>query len=460
MTTLPTSTSRISTILALVLLALLTLNAAVAQPQASAELPVIENLDRYPLPADMSRVHFYLITVDVGDSVWDNFGHTALRMLDENSNTDRVFNWGYFSLNGGMVSFSYNFFKGIMNYSLVTNSPGFEFSQYRRQERSVWQDKINLSNSQKETLYRRLMWNLETDNVVYPYQYFFDNCTTKVRDYLDEALGGEILSHYDGTTDLTFRDQVRAHYASTAIVDFSLDILMNSNIDRPMTEWENMFLPLNFRQRLRQLPSSVAENGKKLALLSAPQLVMDFPPPTMDASPYRMASMVLLLPVLFLFLMLKKIPMSYFATHSRLGLKVEAINFRLLGLLGLTTAAFSGIYGLLMLGSWFVSDHLDLHHNINLLLFWPTDLLGLLVGLRWLLFCKPWPSNHNSAPFINGYLLAHLLGMAIYTAVAGFGLSAQNLTDVLTYVVPGFFLFTVLVWLVGFEPARPKTMFF
>lgn len=433
---------------------------AAAQPAAATALPPIENPEQYPLPADMSRVHFYLITVDVGDSVWDNFGHTALRMLDENSNTDSVFNWGYFSLNGGVVSFSYNFFKGIMNYSLVTNSPGFEFAQYRRQQRSVWQDKINLTNAQKETLYRRLMWNLEPENTVYPYQYFYDNCTTKVRDYLDEALAGAISSRFDGVTESTFRDQVRSHYASTAVVDFSLDILMNSNIDRPMTEWENMFLPLNFRQRLRQLPSNVAENGEKLALLSAPQMVMDFPPPKVESDPYRAASMGLLGSVLFLFLMLKKIPMSYFATHSRLGLKVEGFSFRLLGLLGLLTAAFSGIYGSLMLGSWFVSDHMDLHHNVNLLLFWPTDLFGLLVGLRWLFFCKPWPTNHNSAPFINYYLMAHLVGMAVYAGIAIFGLTYQQVSDVLTYVVPGFFLFTVLVWLVGFEPARPKTMFF
>ncbi|MFK7864256.1 MAG: DUF4105 domain-containing protein [Pseudohongiellaceae bacterium] len=444
----------------LLLLSVLLPNEALAQPSLESSLPPIENPEQYQLPADMSRVHFYLITVDVGDSVWDNFGHTALRMLDENSNTDRIFNWGYFSLNGGVASFSYNFFKGIMNYSLVTNSPGFEFAQYRRQERSVWQDKINLTSSQKETLYRRLQWNLETENLIYPYQYFFDNCTTKVRDYLDEALGGAIRSSFDGVTDSTFRDQVRAHYASSAVIDFSLDILMNSNIDRPMSEWENMFLPLNFRQRLRQLPSNVAEEGEKLKLLTSPQAVIEFAPPRADSDVYKLVSMLLLIPTLFLFLMLKKIPRSYFATHSRLGLKIEGVNFRLLGLLGLVTASFSGVYGTLMLGSWFVSDHIDLHHNLNLLLFWPTDLLGLLVGLRWLLFCKPWPTNHNSAPFINYYLLAHIVGMLVYAVIGVFGFSAQTLSDVLTYVVPGFLLFTVLIWLIGFEPARPKTSFF
>ncbi|MFT4862516.1 MAG: hypothetical protein ACI95C_001737 [Pseudohongiellaceae bacterium] len=413
-----------------------------------------------PLPVDMSRVHFYLVTVDVGEAVWDNFGHSALRVIDENSNTDAVFNWGYFNISGGVVGFSFNFFKGIMNYSLETNSPAFEFANYRRQQRTVWQDKINLTNSQKEVLYKRLMWNLKPENKIYAYQYFFDNCTTRIRDYLDEALGGAVIDFYPDTTLTSFREEVRRHYSSVPIVDFSLNILMNSNVDRPMTQWENMFLPLNLRQRLLVMPSDVAEDGKRLNLLSTAQELMSFAPPKVNADSYQMASIVLLAPVIFLLLMLKKIPMSYFATHSRLGLKWPSLTFRLLGLLGIVTALFSGVYGTLMLASWFVSDHLDLHHNVNLLLFWPTDLLGIFVALRWLLFCKPWPTDHNSSPFINYYLLAHILAMGAYGLVAVMGWSPQSILTIAQDVAPGFFVYTVLIWLVGFEPAKPKTTFF
>jgi hypothetical protein len=158
--------------------------------------------------------------------------------------------------------------------------------------------------------------------------------------------------------------------------------------------------------------------------------------------------------------MLKKIPMSYFATHSRIGLKLEGINFRILGLLGLGTALFSGIYGLLMLGSWFVSEHLDLHHNINLLLFWPTDLLALFVALRWLIFCKPWPMSNNSAPFLKYYMLAHLLGMAVYAAVSFLQLIDQSTMNIALFVLPGYALFTLIIYLVGFEPTKPKDVFF
>ena len=423
-------------------------------------LEAIESPELYALPADMSGVNFYLITVDVGSRVWDNFGHTALRVINENTNTDVVFNWGLFRINGGPVSFSYNFFKGIMNYELGTQSPNQEFAMYRSQERSVWQDKINLTNPQKEILYRRLLWNLQAENIVYPYHYFFDNCTTRVRDYLDEALSGRIAGVNDGFADSTFRDQVQAHYESVAVIGFSLDVLMNSNIDRLMSEWEEMFLPLKLRESLYLVESDVAENGVRIKLLSDRQEVMLFAAPTVETDPYQIASVGLLAPVLMLLLMLKKTPMSYFATHSRIGLKLPGFNFRLLGFLGILTALFSGIYGILMLGSWFVSEHLDLHHNINLLLFWPTDILGLFVAMRWLVFCKPWPMTHNSTPFLNYYMMAHLLGMVVYAAVTFLQLVDQATMDIGVYVLPGFALFTVLIWLVGFEPAKPKNKFF
>ena len=427
-------------------------------PVLSQQAP--EETLQYQVPIDMSGVYFYLITVDVGDMVWDNFGHTALRVYDENTNTDTVFNWGVFDVSGGVGAFSWNFFKGIMNYRLATNTPSQEFAVYREQQRTVWQDKLNLSNPQKEILYRRLMWNLEPENVEYAYQYFSDNCTTKVRDYLDEALAGKISRQYIGLTDKTFREQVQSHYQSVSLVAFSLDVLMNSNIDRTVTEWEDMYLPLQLRERLLNIQSDVAENAEQLMLLNESQVIMEFPAPTIEANGYYVSSLLLWTPVILLILSLKRIRQSYFAKYARVGLKIPRISFRVLGMLGLITAVFSGVYGIIMLGSWFVSDHIDTHHNLNLLLFWPTDLLGILVALRWFFFCKPWLMTHNSQPFINYYLLMHVAAMVVYVIIMLFGLAAQSVSDIAIYVLPGFFLYTLLIWLVGFAPAKPKELYF
>ena len=423
-----------------------------------AQLPPLEQADT-ETPVDLDSLRFYLITVDVGNNVWDNFGHTALRLYDENTNTDLVFNWGVFDISGGVADFSYNFFKGVMDYRLATRSSTSEFDVYRAQGRTVWQDRLNLTNPQKQKLYHRLMWNLQAENLAYEYHYFFDNCTTRVRDYLDEALGGAISDQYSGVTEKTFRHYVREHYASASLIGFSLDVLLNSNVDQQVSEWEEMFLPLTLRQRLQAMSSDVGGAEEVLPLLSDHQKIMEFPPPTVQPSAYQIASVGLLVPLLALLLMLKRLPMTYLATHSRISLRAAGLSFRLLGLVGVVTALFSGIFGFLMLSSWFVSDHIDTHHNFNLLLFWPTDLLGVVIAIRWLVFCRPWPMSHDSAPFIHNYLLAHVGALLAYSAAAFFQLTSQLIVDLAVHLVPGLLLFTLLIWLVGLEPARSKNIF-
>jgi hypothetical protein len=82
------------------------------------------------------------------------------------------------------------------------------------------------------------------------------------------------------------------------------------------------------------------------------------------------------------------------------------------------------------------------------------------MGFRWLFICKPWPMTHNNEPFINYYLLAHLAGITVYGVLAFFEISAQSINNVALYILPSILLFTLLIWFVGFEPAKSKNSFF
>ena len=68
--------------------------------------------------------------------------------------------------------------------------------------------------------------------------------------------------------------------------------------------------------------------------------------------------------------------------------------------------------------------------------------------------------THNNEPFINYYLLAHLASITVYGALAIFDFSAQSIYNVALYISPGMFLFTLLIWFVGFESAKNKNSFF
>ncbi len=420
---------------------------------AKAAVPPLDELNAYPEPDDLGGLHFHLVTVDVGNRLWDNFGHTALRVRDEASGADLLFNWGGFDAGGGMFRFGLNFFLGEMSYRLFTVPTAQAYAQYRAEERTVWEDRINLNNAEKSRLYQRLMWNLEPENLVYAYDYFDDNCTTRLRDYLDEALEGRLSEHFTGMTETTYRQVVWSHYESLSPVAMLLDIGMNSNIDRAMSEWEAMFLPLSLRRRLLAMHSDVAVAGERLGLLTEPRLAASFPPPAKQWNAYLVLMLIMASLLLWLLLTTRKPRFSrhMISSHSRQRASLPPASYRVLGGLSLTCSFFSGLLGCLMLGSWFWSGHEDLHHNVNLLLFWPTDLLGIAYSLRLLLLKSPWPVDRYSAPYVNYYLLAHMLGMAAYATIHFTGLSNQDQTNVVTWLLAPVALFTILVWLRGFR---------
>jgi hypothetical protein len=418
---------------------------AVQAQSASADdsaLPAIDGLNSIRLPEDFNRVEFYLITVDVGDNVWDNFGHTALRMVDENSGTDMVFNWGLFDTSIGQLRFGANFARGIMDYQLGVSPPHWEFARYQAEARTVWQDRLLLTNAQKMRLYQRLAWNLRDENRIYSYDYFYDNCTTRVRDYLDEALGGTIAERSATFTSRSFRDEVTSHYASLPVISLSLDVLMNERIDKRMSQWQQMFLPAQLRQHLN-----------RLGLLADGEVLMQFEPPQQGINPY-FAVIALLLPALLLLLSVRRASIASFNSQPGFTLRMPALSYRLLGLLGVVITLFSGVYGIIMAFGWWLSSHLDLHGNINLLLFWPTDLLGLPMALTWLLAGKAPAISRLRNQLTIFYLFLHIVAALVYVVMALFGLTEQSIGSLALYVVPVLLVFALTVAIAGIRPVR------
>lgn len=409
---------------------------------ATVFLPAIDNAADIRMPVDFRRVEFYLITVDVGNHVWDNFGHTALRMVDENSGTDLVFNWGLFDTSVGYVRFAANFARGIMEYQLGVSPPNWELSRYQAEARTIWQDRLVLTTAQKQRLYQRLAWNLRAENIVYDYDYFFDNCTTRVRDYLDEALGGSISARSGALSSNTFRDEVQSHYASLPLIAFSLDVLMNQRIDRRMSQWEQMFLPSQLRARLNQLD-----------LLDNSEVLAEFTPPAPGINPYYWVAL-LLLPLLILLLSVRRASIASFSSQPGFTLRAPALSYRLLGLTGVAIVVFSGVYGSMMVLGWLFSAHLDTHANINLLLFWPTDLLGLLITLRWLLLGSAPAVSRLRHQLIAFYMAMHVLAALAYVFLGITGFSHQSTGALMLFVVPVLILFALVVSVVGFKQVR------
>jgi hypothetical protein len=131
-----------------------------------------------------------------------------------------------------------------------------------------------------------------------------------------------------------------------------------------------------------------------------------------------------------------------------------SLNFRLFGGLSFVLLGVSGVYGTLMLGSWFFSGHEDLHHNANLLLFWPTDLLGAVIALRWLFLAQPWSLTNNNKPFMVYYFFAKFCAVILYCFATAFGFFEQDTLQIALFIAPWLFALGLLSWLVGFDAAR------
>lgn len=428
-------TSLFLRLLLCVALLLLTAPLLFAQPN----LPEAPTAD---LPEDMSSVEFYLITVDTGDHVWDNFGHTALRVVDPASDTDLIFNWGVFDTSGGNIRFARNFVRGQMVYQLGVVPPAWEFGRYQREQRTVWQDRLVLTDQQKARLYSRLTWNLDVDNIHYDYDYFFDNCTTRLRDYLDEALQGQLSENSGSLVSTTFRDEVFAHYRSRPVIAFGLDVMMNERIDERMTRWQSMFLPANLRNELQ-----------RLELLDDTETLMEFVPPEQKVNPYWVLAGCLL-PLLLLTVLIRQSPIAAFGSQPGFSFAGPGFSYRLLGLLGIFVVLVSGGLGLIMTLGWWLSGHADLHGNINLLLFWPTDLLLLGMVFTWLWKGKVKDMTPGRHQLWTLYFLLRILSLMAYLVVCVTGISSQQTNMLLMTALPVVLLFSVLTMVSGMRPVR------
>lgn len=347
------------------LLALLTFSYfSSAARSGGIELPVI---------SDFSQVTMSLLTVEPGPDLYMRFGHTGIRVTDPKNGMDAVFNWGEFDFNE--PNFGLKFFRGILLYRMgAAPYPRF-ITLYKRYElRDVWEDNLSFTDVQKAEVWKQISWWAKAENNSYHYHYFYNNCSTIVRDIFDSALKGALKQRFENRKlGRPFRSYVRSNLGTIPGVALSLDVLMNGNVELEMTAWSEMFLPERLRDHLLPLPA-LNDQGFPIAeskLLADDRKVVDSDTPQSGWShDYTVVGLLWGLPMFlgFVFGMRRKMDVAR----------------RLLGWGGVLWGLVAGAYGLVMLVSWLFSVHLDLHHNMNLLLFNPLDFTYVGLGMSWL----------------------------------------------------------------------------
>lgn len=403
------------------------------------------------VPADMSRVEFYLLTVGLGDDLAGRFGHTGLRIFDPESRMDVVFNWGKFVFDD--AGFAWKFFRGSLVYSLGVRTFKGEVEHQQAAQRRLIQQHMNLTTAQKRHLMEKIAWNAIPANRDFPYQYWFKNCATIPRDYLDETLSGQLSAKFvDKKTERRFRDYVRENLAAIPFVVPLLDVLMNGNIDRPITMWEEMFLPAKLQTYLSSMPS-VNDDGQLVSgtsLLGKEEVLLDFE--ESYAAPfndYVAAVFPIVAPLLIAFLAM------WFASRRKPVPAIAPWIYRSIGFATLSWGMLFGFLGLTLLFNWGFSGHPDGWRNPNLLLFWPID--GLLVPLGWRLLRSGGPVK-DRWPVVGAFkifVVGHLMSVVVLIFCAGAGVVTQDIWRVVIWGgLTTALLFTGLLK-VGFRASVP-----
>ncbi len=226
-------------ILALVVALLAGLAACKPAPRHQPSGPIVDVCEGEP--------GVKLVTMGVGSLIWERHGHIALCTCGDGGRRDACYNYGIGNF-AKPLDMGWGFLRGEDSFWVGKTSPQQMIAVYQMADRTVWVQDIPLTPAQEAKVTAKLEFDILEDNKHYSYDHFWDNCTTRVRDILDDATGGELAKMTNLTDERTFRDLAREGFLGMRIPLLITDIGMNRNTDRVPTYWERMFLPDYLRE--------------------------------------------------------------------------------------------------------------------------------------------------------------------------------------------------------------------
>lgn len=305
-----------------------------ASPALAVELP----------PADETEI--WLVTYGPGEVYWQRFGHNAIWVRDARLGLDHTFNFGFFDFN--QERFFLRFLLGRMLYFAAAQEAGEEFAQYVAENREIRAQRLALDSAQASELTRHLLRAVQRENRDYLYDYYRDNCSTRVRDALDLALGGALGADTRGQpASQTWRDHTRRLTQTDFWLYLGLESVLGRPVDKPISRWDEMFIPAELAEALAADETFVLEDRVLFESGLAP-------PPEKPGTVwprYLLASLLLL-------------AAAWLASRWLPAAVLANAWFALMGFAGLAILFF-----------WFGTDHRVAALNLNILVFNPLWLL-------------------------------------------------------------------------------------
>lgn len=301
-----------------------------------------------------------LLTCEPGEELYSSFGHSAIRVYDPGTGIDIVFNYGTFDFQ--TPNFYLKFMRGQLNYKLdVDKWRDFDYA-YRYFHRSFDEQVFNLTLEQKQAIFDFLDENYQPENRFYLYDFFFDNCATRIKDVFADVLG-DSLRLDPGYTDpqKTFRDLIGEYLTGKAWTDFGIDLILGRVIDRPATPDEQSFLPDYLAKYLGA--ASIIHDGREQPFVVSDTRLYESGAVFSPTPFFLRPGLIFWL----LFLVIGFLTWREYKASSRRNW------------LDVTIFIIYGLAGLLIALLWFATDHTATATNLNILWLLPTHLIAAVM---------------------------------------------------------------------------------
>ncbi len=298
---------------------------------------------------DSSRLRISLLTCTPGDELYSIFGHSAFRVVDSNAVTDIVYNYGTFNFDDD--GFYLKFVTGKLLYYV---SPEYfsDFKDlYQSTNRGITEQVLNLSAAEKITTRQFLNENLKEENKYYKYDFFFDNCTTRLRDILKKQHDSSFTQIPSMPEGSSFRFAIHQYLDKgyKAWSKLGIDLLLGARCDGKMTAENMQFLPDNLMKSL--------DSSKVPMLISSQNLY----PIDETANQKYLFTPLVVFSLLLAFIFLISLSKNKLAVIFLQGF--DGLFFFLIGTMGI-----------ILLFMWTSTEHNMVKNNFNLIWAWPTHI--------------------------------------------------------------------------------------
>jgi len=335
-----------------------------------------------------------IITVAPGELLLDTWGHSAIRIKDQQINLDRVYNFGMYDYKTS--NFYIKFMRGKLLYDLSAYPFHYFLKGYAKEDREVKEQFLQLTLEQKRDYFKFLEHNAKPENRKYLYDFFFDNCATKMRDVTTEVLGNSI--NYNDEVlkkEYTFRDLIYQKLENHPWGKFGIDIALGSVIDKKATAKQYTFLPSYAFSNLKN--AEVTVKGKIVPLIKETRVLY--------ASKKSNVKKSFFTPMLLFSILLLIVLLITYRDYKR-EKQTKWLDF--------TLFIVTGLIGLLVFLLWFATDHKATKGNLNL--FW-AFLPNLIVAFYIL---------KNKAKFLKNYYLLLLVLLCLMLLIWIFKIQVYN----------------------------------